>query len=123
MKTANFVRFALLCGLIFVARGSAFAQHNSSFAFNMVVSPGTAACLANATAHVTIVSRGAGRDPFSTDKSGGSERVYLDRGWWYRVPESQGPGRGGSYPPPLPQIRTCPNKAYGSSADGLAARP
>jgi hypothetical protein len=32
-----------------------------------------------------------------------------------------GPGRGGSRLPPLPQIRTCPIKASGSSGYGLAA--
>ncbi|HEV3263855.1 MAG TPA: hypothetical protein VG013_43875 [Gemmataceae bacterium] len=30
------------------------------------------------------------------------------------------PGRGGAYAPPLPQIRTCPIKAYGSSSHGFA---
>src|SRR5438874_6667830 len=29
------------------------------------------------------------------------------------------PGRGGGFPPPLPQIRTCPFKAFGSSCNGL----
>jgi hypothetical protein len=60
MKAGNFARLALLCGLIFAATGSAFAQSNSSFAFDLIVSPGAAACLPNATAHVTIVSRGVG---------------------------------------------------------------
>jgi len=32
------------------------------------------------------------------------------------------PGRSGGCPPPLPQIRTCPIKAYGSSDHGFAAR-
>ena len=32
------------------------------------------------------------------------------------------PGRGGSYLPPLPQIRTCPVKASGSSRYGLTDR-
>src|SRR5262249_47215034 len=32
----------------------------------------------------------------------------------------QPPGRGGGCPPPLPQIRTCPFKASGSSGHGLA---
>src|ERR1051326_520951 len=31
------------------------------------------------------------------------------------------PGRDGGCPPPLPQIRTCPIEAYGSSSYGLAA--
>jgi hypothetical protein len=31
------------------------------------------------------------------------------------------PGRPGDYSPGLPQIRTCPTKAYGSSSQGLAA--
>src|SRR5262249_43355855 len=30
------------------------------------------------------------------------------------------PGRSGGCPPPLPQIRTCPIKAYGSSSHGFA---
>ena len=34
---------------------------------------------------------------------------------------SRRPGRGGSRLPPLPQIRTCPIKASGSSCHGLAA--
>jgi predicted MFS family arabinose efflux permease len=33
------------------------------------------------------------------------------------------PGRSGGRPPPLPQIRTCPIKAYGSSDQVFAAPP
>ena len=33
------------------------------------------------------------------------------------------PGRDGDYSPSLPQIRTCPIEASGSSTDGFAARP
>jgi hypothetical protein len=34
----------------------------------------------------------------------------------------KGPGRRGDYSPRLPQIRTCPSKASGSSRHGFAAR-
>lgn len=38
------------------------------------------------------------------------------------VPKSDGPGRGGSYLPPLPQIQTCGFPASGSSRHGFASR-
>ena len=59
MKASNFARLATLCGLILATRGSAFAQRNKSFSFDMTVSSGAATCLPNATAHVTIVASGA----------------------------------------------------------------
>jgi hypothetical protein len=51
---------ALVCGLVLAAGGAVFAQVNSSFAFNMIVSPGAATCLPKATAHVSLLSHGTG---------------------------------------------------------------
>ena len=50
------------------------------------------------------------------------EEVRRFRDFVQTLKKTLKPGRGGSYLPPLPQIRTCPIKAYGSSADGLAMR-
>jgi hypothetical protein len=41
--------------------------------------------------------------------------------WWLWRPFFTRPGRRGDYSPRLPQIRTCPIKASGSSSHGLAA--
>ena len=60
MTTRIVGRIALVWGLVIAAGGTALAQSTSPFSFNMIVSPGAATCLPNATAHVKIVSRGAG---------------------------------------------------------------
>ena len=60
MPTRAISKITLVWGLIVAAAGTAAAQVNSSFSFDMIVSPGAATCLPDATAHVTILSRGAG---------------------------------------------------------------
>src|SRR5262249_53948331 len=51
------------------------------------------------------------------------QRTFAGRAGYeaFTAEESIGPGRGGSRLPPLPQIRTCPIKASGSSGYGFAA--
>jgi hypothetical protein len=62
--------------------------------------------------------------PFAGLNAGKSVSVLMPR----TAPSSmkmwraQGPGRGGGCPPPLPQIRTCPIKASGSSRHGFVCR-
>jgi len=59
--------------------------------------------------------------PRTEDREDREDRGTEDRGTVYRGGQRDRPGRDGGRPPSLPQIRTCPIKASGSSGYGRAA--